>query len=426
MNNNFHTTMNKDARRQYMETLRTAYLRGSKKEKGKILDEYCKNTGQERKYVIKKFRYKVSVKRIGKKRKPRRERYDGRVRAALTRMWKIFDFPCGARLASILKAETERMRKLGELHCSDETAGKLTTMVASTIDLKLAHEKEVLRQKRRYKKAHTPLLCSKVPTKTSADLDRQTPGTVQIDFVEHCGQSASGEYVNSLSIADMFSGWWEGDGVMGKGQERALAAIDAARQRSPFPWREMHPDNGGNIMNYHIYAYAMKKGIIFSRSRPYKKNDNCFVEQKNSTHVRQVVGYHRYESEDERCIISDLYQNELRQYKNFFQPVMKLVRKERIAGKIKKKYDTPKTPYQRLMESTAVSEKKKDELKKTYESLNPAALKKAIDAKLGCLSRAYQKKNGSSLVDTSRNINKKFVPSIVSFSYRSTSPISVS
>lgn len=407
--------MNKEARHQYMDTLREKYLKGSKKEKGTILDEYCRNTKLDRKYSIKKFRYKVKIKgKNGEQRKARKETYDGAVRAALATMWKMFDFPCGQRLASILKTETDRMRKLGELVCSDDVAKKLQAMVASTIDEKLKHEKEVERQKRKYPKKRNQLLCSKVPTKTSAELDRENPGVVQVDFVEHCGMSAYGEYVNSLSVTDIFSGWWEGAGVMGKGQERALLAIEEARKRSPFVWREMHPDNGGNIMNYSVYEYSKKNGIALSRSRPYKKNDNCFVEQKNSTHVRQVVGYFRYDTEEERSVINGLYKNELRLYKNFFQPVMKLSEKTRIGGKIKKKYDTPKTPYQRLMESDMVSEEKREELKKIYESLNPAELKRGIDKKLAKLYRVYQKKNGSREVDASRS-NKKSVPSLVSF-----------
>lgn len=410
---NFPIAMNIEAKKQYMEILKERYQKAvSRKEKTSILDEYCLNTGQERKYSIKKFRNKIRLKKEGEKRKPRTEKYNGLVKTALARVWKIFDYPCGQRLKSILRTETERLRKLGELACSDATAEKLKEMVPSTIDLKLEHEKEVEWQKRKYRGKHNPLLCSKVPTKTSAELDRDNPGVEQIDFVENCGASAAGEYVNSLSIVDIFSGWWEGDAVMGKGQERALEAIDEARKRSPILWREMHPDNGGNIMNYHVYEYAIKNAIEFSRSRPYKKNDNCFVEQKNSTHVRQVIGHWRYDSDEERDIISDLYQNELRLYKNFFQPVMKLKEKIRVGGKIKKKYDEPKTPYLRLMESDKVPPEKKKELRKLYESLNPAELKRKIDAKLKKLDEAYQKKNGSQKVEANR---KKLKPTSVSY-----------
>ena len=202
---------------------------------------------------------------------------------------------------------------------------------------------------------------------------------------------------------------------MGKGQHRALTALDEARHRAPFSWNEIHPDNGGNIMNYHVYAYAVKEKLTFSRSRPYQKNDNCFVEQKNSTHVRQIVGYLRYDTEEERDLIANLYRNELRLYKNFFQPVMKLVSKTRVNGKIKKKYDTPRTPYQRLMTSKNVPKQKKNKLQKMYQTLNPAELKRTIDAILQTLYRTYQKKNGSFPVETNHITSKKLVPATVSY-----------
>lgn len=386
--------MDLNARTQYMKTLQERYLKGGKKEKGRILDECCRNTGYDRKYAIKKFRCNAKVKPEGTPRKKRKEYYDGRVRAALVQLWKIFDTPCGQRLEPLIKAETQRLRTLGEVHCSDETTAKLLAITPSTIDLKLAHEKEVLRNKRTYANKRNPLIANKVPTKTSAEQDRETPGTEQVDCVEHCGTNATGEYVNTLGVVDLFSGWWEGDAVMGKGQERALLAIDGARRRSPIPWKELHPDNGGNLLNTHVYMYAMNHHIEMSRSRPYHKNDNCFIEQKNSTHVRRVVGYLRYDTEEEKTIMSDLDRNELRLYKNFFQPVMKLAFKQRIKGKIHKIQGKAMTPYQRLIDSPFLPSEKKRALKEQYEHLNPAALKRAIDRKLTLLSKAYQQKNG--------------------------------
>ena len=416
--------MNKEAKYQYMQTLRERYLRGNKKEKGLILDEYCRNTGQDRKYSIKKFRYKIRLKRP-EQRKKRKEYYDGRVRAALVALWEIFDCPCGQRLEPLLKSEIGRLRRLGELVCSDETEDKLKRIASSTVDKKLEHEKEVLRQKRKYKKNFNPLLCQMVPVKTAAEMDRTVPGNIQIDCVEHCGSSASGEYVNTLATIDVFSGWWEGEGVMGKGQARALTAMEYASLRHPFDWKEIHPDNGGNILNYHVWTWTQEREIAYSRSRPYRKNDNCFIEQKNSTHVRKVVGYLRYDAQEELDIINDLYRKELRLYKNFFQPTIKLVQKIRVKGKIRRKYDQAKTPYQRLMESDYVSEEKKQELKAIYESLNPAELKRTIDRKLNLLYKTYQKKKGLP-VETSPAINKRLMPSMVSFYPYSTKAISVS
>lgn len=271
--------MNLMARKQYMETLRANYLRSDKKEKGKILDEYCRNTGQNRKYVIKKLRYKVRLKETRKKRK---EHYDGYVRAVLAEVWKIFDYPCGQRLGPILKSEVNRLRELKEISCSDEVADKLKEMGLATIDRKLRHEKEVLFLKRKYNNRN-PLLSHQVPVKASADFERNMIGHTQIDFVEHCGVSTAGEYVNSMDLIDVSSGWWEAKAVMGKGQERAFDALKLMRQRLPFRLRGIHPDNQNSLINYHLLRYAEEEKIKFTRSRPYKKNDNCWVEQKNWT-----------------------------------------------------------------------------------------------------------------------------------------------
>lgn len=416
--------MNFEARNQYMETLREKYFSADKKGKGRILDEYCQNTGQDRKYVIKKFRYKAKLKLEGSARKARKEYYDGYVKSVLARLWTIFDYPCGQRLAPLLKDESAKLRTLGEIKCSDETLLKLQRITPSTIDKKLAHEKEVIMHKRKYASKRNFLIASKVPTKTSAEQDRLTPGQEQIDCVEHCGTFAAGDYVNTLSMVDIFSGWWEGEAIMGKGQERALVAIDHERKRSPFAWKEMHPDNGGNILNIHVYNYAEKHGITMSRSRPYKKNDNCFVEQKNSTHVRQVVGYLRYDTTEEQEIMNDLYRNELRLYKNFFQPVMKLASKERIKGKIHKKQGKAMTPFKRLMESLAVPDTTKSQLQKLYQSLNPAELKRVIDIKLALLYKTYKNKNGLP-VEASPRMRKSSVVHGVKI-YHSTNTVSVS
>lgn len=173
-------------------------------------------------------------------------------------------------------------------------------------------------------------------------------------------------------------------------------------------WKEFHPDNGTNLLNFAVYAYAEKEQLRYSRSRPYCKNDNCFIEQKNSTHVRKVIGYLRYDTKEEQSCLNDLYHNELRLYKNFFQPIIKLKSKERINGKIKRKYGKAKTPFQRLIESDQITEKEKAELTVIYQSLNPAQLKKTIDKKLDNLFKIYQKKQGREAV----SLTKKLTPSL--------------
>ena len=412
--------MNKEAKEQYMDTLRESYLKGTKKEKGAILDEYCRNTKQERKYASKKF----TRQRVSQKKEDRKKRsclYDSNVITVLVKIWKIFDHPCGQRLEEILSTETENLRRWKEIVCSDGVAEKLKKMTSATIDRRLDHEKEVLKLKGKYKKKSSFLLTS-VPMKTSADFERSIVGNEQVDFVESCGSSASGEYVNNLSICDIFSSWWEGEAIMGKGQRGALLGLDTCRKRMPFDWKEFHPDNGTNLLNFAVYAYAEKEGLGYSRSRPYHKNDNCFIEQKNSTHIRQVIGYLRYDTQKEMDCLNDLYRNELRAYKNFFQPVLKLASKERINGKVKRKYDQAKTPYHRLIESDQISEERKKELTILYQSLNPAELKRVIDKKLRNIFQIYQNKKGQE----NASLIKKLTPSLVSFSNAIRERVSVS
>jgi len=390
--------MDMHSRNQYLQTLRERYLKTkSKKERGKILDEYCKNTGQNRKYVIRKIQPYVSL--APRMRKRRKEIYDGYVRAALAKVWEIFDHPCGQRLGPLLKTETERLRRLGELSLSDETAHKLQKISSATIDRKLKHDKEVLHRLRKkgFSKPRS-LLYQKIPTRLN-DWDTSVVGNLAVDIVEHCGSSKKGEYVNSLSVTEISSGWWEGQALMSRGQYPTLEALEKIRQRTPFTWLEIHPDNDSAFINAHLFRYCQKEKICFSRSRPNKKNDNCYVEQKNWTHIKKIFGYLRYDTLKELNIINDLYEGELRLFKNFFQPVMKLKEKTRAGGRVHRKYDLPKTPYQRLMASDQISKEEKEKLEAIYLSLNPAELKRTIEVKLDQLYKGYQAKRGAQRVE---------------------------
>jgi len=415
--------MTMQTRNEYLKELRKEYLQTKdKRERGRLLNEAEKRTDLERKYLIKKLKPKSNLDRKPEQRKKRKVVYDGPVKTALTTCWNIFDHPCGQRLESLLSTETERLRKLGELRISDEVASKLKKVGFRTIDEKLKHTKEVERSKRKYHHKIHPLLYEKVPVKVFGEQDRAKAGQIQIDLVERCGQSAAGEFLCTLSTTDIAFGWWEGEAVMGKGQEPTREGLDRARHRYPFLWNEIHSDNGTEFINWHLFRYAEREKLEFSRSRPYKKNDNCLVEQKNWTHVKKFIGYLRYDTQEELEILNDLYRNELRLYKNFFQPVMKLVSKERIGGKVHRRYDRAKTPYHRVMESQNVSGKTKRELKTIYESLNPAELKRIIDKKLDNLYGAYRQKNRSSKVEP----KKKRKPASVSFFTAQPDPVSVS
>jgi hypothetical protein len=244
------------------------------------------------------------------------------------------------------------------------------------------------------------------------DWETSQVGYVEMDLVLHCGASTDGEYAHSLSSLEICSGWWEGEVVMGRAQIRIFNALKEIRERSPFTWLGIDSDNDNAFINEQLYRYSEDQMLEFTRSRPYRKNDNAYIEQKNFTHVRKPLGYLRYDTPEELAIIQDLYRHELRLYKNFFQPVMKLVRKERIGGHLKRVYDIPKTPYQRLLESNQISPQASRELQKLYLSLNPAELKRQIDRKLSKLFDLYKKKKKRSLTV---NPYKKQEPSMVTF-----------
>ena len=407
------------ARNQYLNKLREEYLGASKKRKSALLDEAEQRTGLERKHLTHKLAPASQL--TPKTRKTRAPAYDGRVTAALAQLWNIFDQPCGQRLAPMLPEQVPRLRAFGELVIDDDTASLVQRVAPATIDRLLAREKEALLVNRKAQAKKHPLLYQQIPTKMSWEWDRDKPGQIQIDGVEHCGQSAAGEFLSTISHTDIAFGWWEGEAVMGLGQRRTLAGIQAARSRFPVEWVEMHPDNGSPFINYHVNAYAKAEKIAFSRSRPYKKNDNCWVEQKNSTHVRQVVGYLRFDTVTEQTVINSLYREELRLYKNFFQPGMKLESKERDKGHVRRRYDQPQTPYQRILASDRVPDAVKQSLAETYEQLNPAELKRRIDAKLKLLHQAYEAKHKGQ----TPAVNKKLTPRLGAILNDSTRPVSV-
>jgi len=383
--------MDMHSRKEYLKRLQQRYFQcQSKKEKTSILNEYCKNTRQNRKYVISRMNSSFSSR--PKEKRKRKRIYDGYLKAALTKIWDIFDEPCGQRLAPLLKTEVDRLRQLEEIFICNEVAGKLKRISPRTIDRALRRQKEALHLNRKYRQKRNPLIYQKIPVKAGG-WDRSVPGQLQVDLVEHCGQSASGLFGNTVSVAEVAFGWWEGEAVLGKGQEASFDALKRIRERSPFNWVHVHPDNDKSFINWHLFRYCKTERIEFSRSRPYQNNDNNFVEQKNSTHVRAVIGHLRYDTEKELEVINSLYRRELRLYKNFFQPVMKLKEKIRDKGKVHRKYDIPKTPYQRIMESEKIPEENKKELRELYQRLNPAELKRKIDEKIHLLFKTYEEKN---------------------------------
>jgi len=401
--------MDMRSREQYLKALLGRYLRARKRGKSTLLDEYCRNTDMARKSVLRKI--SSLLKGDASPRKPRRPVYGRLVRAALETLWEIFDRPCGQRLKPLVEEEVVRLRALGELKIDEKTARQLRRVSPATIDRLLTAKKTEWIAQRRYRRAGGNLIAKKIPLKMT-DWDLSQVGFLEMDLVLHCGASVAGEYAHSLSALEIGSAWWEGEAVMGRAQERIFKAIKQIRSRTPFSWRGIDSDNDNAFINDQLYRYTQSEGLGFTRSRPYRKNDNAYIEQKNFTHVRRPLGYLRYDTTAELDLINDLYRNELRLYKNFFQPVMRLERKERVDGKTRRRYAKPKTPYRILRESGQLPPETLKKLDELYRSLNPADLKRRIDKKLKALFTLYEKKRkGLVQVDP----YKKLGPSSVSF-----------
>mgnify|MGYP001584408029 FL=1 len=256
--------MNMQSRNQYLVELRTEYLRTKlKKKRGELLTEATKRTKLNRKYLMDKLKPKSNLDKLKIERKKKKEYYDNSVKPALVLMWKIFDHACGQRLETSLRNETDKLRALGELDCSDIVAEKLKQMGSATIDRKLKHTKQIELAKKKYSKKH-PLLYQSIPVKVFAEQDRSILGNIQIDLVEHCGASAGGQFVNTLTATDIFSGWTEQEAVWGKGQENTKNGLDNERARCPFDWKEMHSDGGTELIRYlKIYPNALHQVSSF-------------------------------------------------------------------------------------------------------------------------------------------------------------------
>jgi len=369
--------MDMHSREQYLEALRQEYRGASKKQKKRLLNEARKRTQLNRKVLIRKLAHPAPVKVAGKRRR-RGKTYGAEVKAPLAQVWELFDYPCGQRLAPILREQVDRLRALGELRCGPAVAELLKRMSAKTADRLLAHERQMRHLKRQRRAPVHPLLYQRVPVKLPNEWDREEMGNLQADFVVHCGRSSAGEYLHTLSAVDIASGWWEGEPQMGRSQKATEEGFDALRQRFPFRVRELHPDNDSALLNDLLWKYCRQRRIAMSRSRPYEKNDNAWVEQKNWTHVRKVVGYRRYDRPAEQALLRQLYRK-LAEFQNFFQPVMKLKEKVRAGGKLRRLYGQPKTPYQRLLESGVLNRKQRAELQSRYEALNPAQMHRDIE-----------------------------------------------
>ena len=361
--------------REYAEAVRRRYCRAAKKAKTEILNEFVATTGMHRKAVIRSLNRKS--RSPGKKRRGRPRLYGHEAKAALKVVWEASDCLCSKRLQPFLPELVGILKRCGELSVIEETEAQLCQMSSSTIDRALRRWR---RNGRRCGLGTTKpgtLLKSAIPIRTFSEWNETRPGFLEADLVAHCGESVEGFHLTTLSTVDVATGWCEPVAVWGKGQERVGGAIYHVRKQLPMPMLGLDSDNGSEFINQSLYNYCRRHGIIFTRSRSYKKNDSCHVEQKNWMVIRRVIGYERFSSKAAFQALQDIY-TLLRLYINFFQPVSKLVTKRRHGAKVYKLYDTAQTPYQRLLRSGVLREDKKRDLASTYTALNPVTLLKEI------------------------------------------------
>jgi hypothetical protein len=368
--------------REYARAIRDRYWQNSKVGKTKILDEFTKTTGLHRKAAIRLLN-KETAKHSSKKRgRPRKYSHDAA--EVLKTAWEAEDRICSKRLHPFLNDLVKILKKNNNIEVTPAVEKQLRQISPATIDRLLRPFRQPGNRHRFSTTRSGSLLKNAIPIRTFADWQDNRPGFLEIDLVAHCGDSVDGFFLYTLTAVDIATGWTECSGVWGKGQKRVGTAIHHIRTRMPFSLLGLDSDNGSEFINQNLYTWCQREGITFTRSRSYKKNDNCHVEQKNGALVRRVIGYQRYYSKEALEMLNRIY-SLLRLYTNFFQPSMKLTGNQRDGAKVYKAYDEAQTPCYRLLKSGILSAKEKRELKDAFQNLSPVRLLKQINDNLKLL-----------------------------------------
>jgi hypothetical protein len=370
------TRVGPQARREYLARMRERYETADKATKSYLLDEVCEVTGYHRKAVIRLLRRPAG--RRGRRR-GRPVRYGPTVVGALRRMWEAAGYPWSVRLKALLPIWLPWAIRRWPL--ADDVAAKLRTMSPRQMDRALQAFKKELRTRQYGRTRPGTLLKHHIPLKTDR-WDVQTPGFTEIDLVAHSGDRADGEFMHSLNLTDIHTTWVETRAVMGKSQHHVQEALEQMRQQLPFRLQGIDSDNGSEFINYNLRNYCVTHVIQFTRGRPYKKDDNAHIEQKNWTHVRKLLGYVRYDSAAALAAINALY-DDVRLLQNVFLPSVKLVEKRRVGSRLQRRYDTPRTPLERVEACAGQADPEKlRALRHLRARLNPFELAQRIDRQL--------------------------------------------
>jgi hypothetical protein len=351
------------------------YVRSTRKRKGAILDEFVAATGVKRKTAISLLRAPPPLKALPRGRP--RKRYGPDVAAALEMLWAVDGYVCSARLVPALALLVRLVEAEGSWGFSEGVKEKLLRISVSTCERLLHPHKTAFRPQGRCMTRPGSMLKSQIPVRTWADWIETEPGYCEMDLVHHCDNDTCGEYVHTLSVTDALLGWTEVQALRNRSERTVAGGVDSIRSRMPYPIKGLDSDCGGEFINAIMYRYCLDRRIVFTRSRPSRKNDQCRVEQKNRSVVRDNVGYDRFEGEEAARALNAFYRA-LRLQVNFLQPCMILTGKERVGAKVRRRYGKAQTPCQRALEHPCVPEGAKQVLREQLAAIGPIALAKEI------------------------------------------------
>ena len=373
--------MGRQARWEYLSRIWPLYREAGRVEKGRLLDEVCRVTGYHRKYAVRCLNGPPPESRP-RRRRLRLPSYGKPVDQALRVVWEAANYPWSVRLKALLPHWLPWLKKRLSISCRLES--QLLRISARQIDRRLKPYK--VKAKRRLYGTTKPgtLLKHQIAIKAER-WEVNSPGFTEIDLVSHSGDRADGEFIYSLTLTDIHTGWTETQAVLGKSQAYVVDALEQIRKRLPFELRAIDSDNGSEFINHHLHGYCELLGVQFTRGRPYKKDDNAHVEQKNWTHVRRLMGYLRYDSPRALAAMNELYQGELRCFQNLLMPSVKLMSKTRVGSRLRRHYDLPQTPLDRLIACGGARTPRVAALKALRQRLDPFKLSDTRDRKLGAI-----------------------------------------
>jgi len=364
------------AKHALIRSLYTAYKQASKKTRSELLNHVVLVTGYHRWYASKLLRHPRLTPRKKAKR-IRRGTYQ-QVLIPLIKLWKISNYASGKRLVGMLPSYMETLTRDGQLFLTERQNELLLTISAATIERYISPQRKRVFGRGKTTTKPGTLLKSQIPIHVFTRWDERKPGFGEIDLVAHCGASVKGTFAYTFDFIDLDTNWNECVAFLGKGENNAMGAVQTTRDRLPFPLLGIDSDNGDEFINWELYRWCKKEKITFTRCREYRKNDQAHVEEKNWSVVRRYTGYKRFETQEQVDLLNKLY-SVLRLYFNFFQATLKLERKERIGGHVKRIYPKAKTPYQRVLEHPDIPEKNKEALRKMYQTINPKKLLSEIE-----------------------------------------------